>query len=72
VQIFLIVPRYSTNRSIKVFDAEPEKPKAFVKTITIGGNAAFYSSKIEIMADRKAYPYQASFFVGLALGKRWQ
>jgi hypothetical protein len=54
------------------FAIEPEKPKSFVKTITIGGNAAFYASKIEIMAERKAYPYQASFFVGLALGKRWR
>ncbi|XHR94242.1 hypothetical protein ACFJIV_28810 [Mucilaginibacter sp. UC70_90] len=54
------------------FAIEPDKPQSFVKTITIGGNIAFYSSKIEIMADRKAYPYQASFFVGLALGKRWQ
>lgn len=54
------------------FAIEPEKPKSFVKTITIGGNAAFYTSKIEIMAERKAYPYQASFFVGLALGKRWK
>lgn len=51
---------------------EPGKPQSFVKTITIGGNAAFYSSKIEIMAERKAYPYQASFFVGLAFGKRWK
>jgi hypothetical protein len=51
---------------------EPEKPKSFVKTITIGGNAAFYTSKIEMMAERKAYPYQASFFVGLAFGKRWK
>ena len=54
------------------FAIEPDKPQSFVKTITIGGNIAFYSSKIEIMADRKAYPYQASFFVGLALGKRWK
>ncbi len=52
------------------FAIEPEKPKSFVKTITIGGNAAFYSSKIEIMAERKSYPYQVNFFVGLALGKR--
>lgn len=51
---------------------EPERPKSFVKTITIGGNAAFYTSKIELMAERKAYPYQASFFVGLAFGKRWK
>lgn len=50
----------------------PDKNKSFVQTITIGGNAAFYTSKIEIMAERKAYPFQASFFVGLAMGKRWK
>lgn len=54
------------------FAIESDRPKAFIKTIMIGANAAFYSSKIEIMADRKAYPYQASFFVGLSLGKRWK
>lgn len=54
------------------FAIEPEKPNAFVKTILIGGNAAFYTSRIEIMAERKAYPWQASFFVSLALGKRWK
>jgi hypothetical protein len=53
------------------FVIEPDKPKSFVKAVTIGGNAAFYTSKIEIMVERKAYPYQASFFVGLSLGKRW-
>jgi len=54
------------------FVIEPEKPKAFVKAIVIGGNAAFYTSRIEIMTERKAYPYQAAFFVGLTLGKRWR
>lgn len=54
------------------FVLEPGKAKGFIQTITIGGNAAFYTSKIEIMAERKAYSYQASFFVGLALGKRWK
>jgi hypothetical protein len=54
------------------FVIEADKPKSFVKAISIGGNVAFYSSKIEIMADRKAYPYQASFFVGLSIGKRWK
>lgn len=54
------------------FAIEPDRPKAFIKTIMIGANAAFYASKIEIMADRKAYAYQASFFVGLGLGKRWK
>ncbi|KAA5536550.1 hypothetical protein F0919_02460 [Taibaiella lutea] len=54
------------------FAIEPDRPKAFIKTIMIGANAAFYASKIEIIADRKAYPYQASFFVGLSFGKRWK
>jgi len=54
------------------FAIEPDRPKAFIKTIMIGANAAFYTSKLEIMADRKAFPYQASFFVGLSLGKRWK
>lgn len=53
------------------FAVEPEKPKSFVKTILIGGNFALYSSKLEIMAEQKAYPYQANFFVSLCLGKRW-
>ncbi|UOE51302.1 hypothetical protein MTO98_09450 [Mucilaginibacter sp. SMC90] len=54
------------------FIIEPDRPKAFIKAVSIGGNVAFYSSKISIMADKKAYPYQASFFVGLSLGKRWK
>jgi hypothetical protein len=54
------------------FVIEPDRPKAFIKSVYVGGNVAFYSSKIEIMADKKGYPYQASFFVGLSLGKRWK
>ncbi len=54
------------------FVIESDKPKSFVKSVMIGGNAAFYASKLEIMAERKAYSYQASFFVGLSLGKRWK
>lgn len=50
---------------------EPGRPESFVKTITIGGNAAIYTSKIEMMAERKAYAYQACFFVGLSFGKSW-
>ncbi len=50
---------------------EPGRPESFVKTITIGGNAAIYSSKIKMMAERKAYAYQACFFVSLSFGKRW-
>lgn len=54
------------------FIIEPDRPKAFVKTITIGGNAAWYARPLEIMADLKPYSYQVSFFVGLAVGKRWK
>jgi hypothetical protein len=54
------------------FAIESDRPKAFIKTIMIGANAAFYTSKLEIMAGRRAYPYQASFFVGLSLGRRWK
>ncbi len=51
---------------------EPGRPESFVKTITIGGNAALYTSKIEMMTERKAYAYQACFFVGLYFGRRWR
>lgn len=54
------------------FVLEPDRPKAFVKSVIIGGQFAFYSKKLNIMADRKAYPYQACFFVGVDIGKRWQ
>jgi len=54
------------------FVLEPDRPKSFVKAVTIGGNAAWYTSPITIMAERKAYRHQASFFVGLSLGKRWK
>lgn len=64
-----LIPGLFTELSIVL---EPEKPKSFLKTITIGGNVAFYTSKIELMAERKAYAYQAHFFIGLAFGKRWK
>lgn len=51
---------------------EPDRPKAFVKTILIGGQFAYYSQKITIMADRKAYPWEAALFVGINLGKKWK
>lgn len=54
------------------FVLEPDKPKAFIQTITFGGNAAIYTKPVEIMADRKAYRYQLSLFVGLAVGGRWK
>gem|GEM_PF-389727 len=54
------------------FVLEPDKPKTFIQTITFGGKAAIYTKPLEIMADRKAYRYQLSLFVGLAIGGRWK
>jgi hypothetical protein len=51
---------------------EPLKNKTFIKTITIGGNFTFYSKNLPIMAETKSYPWQASFYVGLSIGKRWK
>lgn len=53
------------------FVIEPGRPSTFVKSISIGGHAAYYTAPLALMALRKAYPYQAAFFVGLQLGKRW-
>jgi len=54
------------------FVLEPDKPKAFIQTITFGGKAAIYAKALTIMADQKAYRYQLSLFVGLAIGGRWK
>lgn len=43
----------------------------FIQTVTLGGNFAFYTKPLPIMAKIKAYQWQASLFVGLSLGKRW-
>ncbi len=51
---------------------EPQKSKTFVQSITIGTQFAIYTKSLPIIAERKAYPYQESLFVGLALGKRWK
>lgn len=53
------------------FAIMPAKGKAFVQLITIGGQVSVYSQNLRIMADQKAYPFLASFHVGLAVGKRW-
>lgn len=50
---------------------EPLKNKTFIKTITIGGNVAFYSKELAIMAENKSYSWQANFYIGLQIGKRW-
>lgn len=49
-----------------------DKPKSFLQIVSIGANAAYYAKPLTIMAERKAYPYQISCFVGLSLGKRWR
>ena len=54
------------------FVITPGKKKAFIEAVTLGANGAFYARPLPIMADQKAYPYQASLFAGLAIGKRWK
>ena len=51
---------------------EPQKSKTFVQAITLGTLFALYTKSLPIMAERKAYPYQGSLYIGLALGKRWR
>lgn len=51
---------------------EPQKNKLFVQSITIGTQFSLYSKSLPIMAERKAFPYDGCFYVGLALGKRWK
>lgn len=50
---------------------QPGKTKGFIEVVTLGANAAFYTKNLPVMADQKAYPWQASLFAGLGLGKRW-
>lgn len=50
---------------------EPLKNKTFIKTVTLGGNFSIHSGDIEIMANQKAYPWNACLYAGLSLGKRW-
>jgi hypothetical protein len=54
------------------FVITPSKSKSFIQVVTLGANIAYYSKELPIMADQKAYPYQASLFAGLAIGKRWK
>ncbi|GAB3910499.1 hypothetical protein [Mucilaginibacter boryungensis] len=54
------------------FVITPSKSKSFIQVVTLGANIAYYSKELPIMADQKAYPYQASLFAGLGLGKRWK
>lgn len=50
----------------------PGKNKSFIQVITLGINAAYYTKALPIMADQKAYPWQASLFAGIGIGKRWR
>lgn len=50
---------------------EAGKQTGLVKTITIGAQAALYSKELPIMAEQKAQRWNARWFVGLQLGKRW-
>ncbi len=54
------------------FAIEPAAHKGFVQTITVGANGAFYTQSLPIMTEVKAYPWQASLFIGFSLGKRWK
>ncbi|MGN6568263.1 MAG: hypothetical protein ACTHJ0_09935, partial [Flavipsychrobacter sp.] len=54
------------------FVITPSKNKSFIQVITLGVNVAYYTKELPIMADQKTYPYQASLFAGLAIGKRWK
>lgn len=49
----------------------PANTKAFIQTITLGVNAAYYTKRLPIMAAVSSYQFQTSLFAGLALGKRW-
>jgi len=51
---------------------QPGKNKLFVQVITLGANLAYYAQSLPIMADLKAYPWQASLYAGIAFGKRWR
>lgn len=54
------------------FVITPSTSKSFIQVVTVGANVAYYTKDLPIMADQKAYPYQASLFAGLAIGKRWK
>ncbi len=54
------------------FALEPVKHKTFVQAVTLGANIAFYAHPLPIMANRPAYPWQASLYAGVTFGKRWR
>ncbi len=54
------------------FIIEPSKNKAFIQTVSLGGQVSFYTKKLSVMAEQKAFPYSMCLFVGLSIGKRWK
>lgn len=50
---------------------EPQVTSWFVQTITIGGQLAYHTKPLPIMAEVKNYRLQACLFIGLSIGKRW-
>lgn len=54
------------------FVITPSKSNSFIQVVTLGANIAYYSNDLPIMADQRAYPYHASLFAGLGIGKRWK
>lgn len=54
------------------FALEPAKSQSFIQVITMGGQFSAYTRKLPVMAETEAYPYCASLFVGISLGKKWK
>lgn len=51
---------------------EPAKSKVLAETLVVGASVAVYTRKLPVMADLPAYPYQASLYISLMLGKKWK
>lgn len=49
----------------------PDRPSTFVQQFQIGAQLAFYSKAVPVLLQQKNNAWQASFFVGISLGKRW-
>lgn len=49
----------------------PDKPSGFVQQFQIGAQLACYTKAIPVLLQQKNTFWQASFFVGISLGKRW-
>ncbi|MNU14603.1 hypothetical protein D3C71_52950 [compost metagenome] len=49
----------------------PDRPSGFVQQFQIGAQLACYTKAIPVLLQQKNTFWQASFFVGISLGKRW-